>query len=323
MRAATRPRHPKPVSCAIFSTKPPQRQLRTTHSKAVAAALCLLGLLSGRAAAVPAAPVWRDDLNRPVALVQPPRRIVSLVPSLTEIVCALGECPRLVATDRDSNWPPEVKALPKAGGLDDVQLELIAALQPDLVLLGGTARGLARFEQLGLPTFAIEVQRYADVARSITLVAQLLDVPARGVALNARIEQGVAAVAAQALQRPGAAPAVYFEVSSEPYAAGATSFIGELLARLHTRNIVGAELGPFPRLNPEYVVRQNPAVIFVAGRDAPALAARPGWAGIRAVREQRLCSFPREQGDAIVRPGPRVVEGMQALAACLARVAPP
>jgi iron complex transport system substrate-binding protein len=111
-------------------------------------------------------------------------------------------------------------------------------------------------------------------------------------------------------------------VDRAPYAAGPQSFIGEMLARLGARNIVTPDLGPFPKLNPEYVVRHDPDVIFVGSVEASLLAQRPGWQAIRAVREQRVCSFVSEVNDQIVRPGPRVAQGMQALADCLQRVAP-
>ena len=107
-----------------------------------------------------------------------------------------------------------------------------------------------------------------------------------------------------------------------PYAAGPASFIGELLTRLGARNIVSADLGPFPQLNPEYVVRRNPDVIFISPAEAPHLAERPGWDQMRAVKEGRLCYFSPAVRDTIVRPGPRVAEGMRAIADCLARVAP-
>jgi len=292
-----------------------RRRLRRAAAGAVLAACAV--------ASATAAPLL-DDLQRPLPAGPPPARIVSLVPSITETVCALGECARLVGTDRYSNWPASVPALPKVGGLDDAQLEAIVALKPDLVLLGGTARVTARLEQLGIATLALEVQTQADIARSIKVLAQVLGVPQRAAPLNARISAGMARVAQQAAARRASRepPSVYFEVSSEPYAAGPASFIGALLAQLNTRNIVAPELGPFPLLNPEYVVRQNPAVIMVSANEAARLAARPGWRTIRAVREGRLCSFTSTEGDAIVRPGPRVVEGMQALAACLAKVAP-
>lgn len=266
----------------------------------------------------------RDDLQRELHFNRPPQRVISLLPSLTETVCALGECSRLVATDRYSNWPAAVVALPKAGGLDDAQVELIVSLRPDVVLLSRSARVTDRLAQLGVKTFAIEAKTYDGIAHSIRVVAQVLGVPAKAVPLNEEIQRGIDGLSREAMKRRSAAsaPSVYFEVDAAPYAAGESSFIGELLSRLGVRNIVPAELGPFPKLNPEYVVRHNPDVIFVSPKEAPALAQRPGWAGIRAVREHRLCALSPEARDTVVRPGPRVVEGMRALSACLDKVAP-
>lgn len=266
----------------------------------------------------------RDDLQRELHFDRPPQRVITLLPSLTETVCALGECSRLVATDRYSSWPRTVVSLPKAGGLDDAQVELIVSLRPDVVLLSSSARVTDRLAQLGVKTFAIEAKTYAGIAHSIRVVAQVLGVPAKAVTLNEEVQRSIDALSREAMKRrrTASAPSVYFEVDAAPYAAGELSFIGELLARLGVRNIVPAELGPFPKLNPEYVVRHNPDVIFVAPKEAPTLAQRPGWAGIRAVREQRLCALSPEARDTVVRPGPRVVEGMRALSACLDKVAP-
>jgi len=266
----------------------------------------------------------RDDLQRDVHFDRPPQRVVTLLPSLTETVCALGECSRLVATDRYSNWPRAVVALPKTGGLDDAQIELIVSLRPDLVLLSKSARTTQRLAQLGVKTFAVEAKTYDGIGHSIDVVAQVLGVPGKAAALNEDIRRGVEALSREAMKRRRAtgAPSVYFEVDAGPYAAGESSFIGELLARLGASNIVPAELGPFPKLNPEYVVRRNPDVIFISPKEAPSLSQRPGWAGIRAVRERRLCTLSREASDTVVRPGPRVVDGMRAIGECLDRVAP-
>jgi iron complex transport system substrate-binding protein len=290
----------------------------------------------------------QDDQGRDVHFDRAPVRVITLIPSLTETVCALGACDRLVATDRFSDWPASVAQLPKAGGLDDTQIELIARLRPDVVLLSRSARVVDRLQQLGLKTVVVEVDSFDGIARAIRLVAQVLGVPARAGPLNDQIQRGVEAVARAAratgpastapaatpasaaamapapapAPAPASPPSVYFEVDTTPYAAGEASFIGDLLSRLGVRNIVPAALGPFPKLNPEYVVRANPDVIFVSPTDAPWLAGRPGWAGIRAVREHRLCSLDRQALNAVVRPGPRVVEGIRALADCLKRVAP-
>ncbi len=270
-----------------------------------------------------AANVVRDDMQRDVSFAHAPERIVTLLPSLTETVCALGACGRLVATDRYSNWPSQVAALPKAGGLDDAEIEVIVSLKPDLVLLSRSQRITERLQALGIPSFALNTDSYADIARSITTIGNILGVAERAAILNDTIAQEVQGIAAQArAARHGATPTVYFEVDPAPYAAGPGSFIGELLTQLGTHNIVTADLGAFPKLNPEYVVRANPDVIFVSAADAPHLSDRPGWPEIRAVRERRFCSFDADVNDTIVRPGPRVADGMRAMADCLQRLGP-
>jgi iron complex transport system substrate-binding protein len=291
------------------------------------AAWLLFGLTFGLAPAAEASLVRddlvRDDLGRDVRFAQPPQRIITLLPSITETVCALGDCDRLVATDRYSNWPAAVRALPKAGGLDDAEIELIVSLKPDLVILSRSQRITDRLGDLGIASLALETDRYGDIEHNIDLLGRVLGVPERATRLEAAIAAQVRAIGETArAARGGEGARVYFEVDRTPYAAGPTSFIGELLTRVGARNIVTADLGAFPKLNPEYVVRYQPDVIFVSAADAATLAERPGWDQLRAVKERRYCSFPPEINDILVRPGPRVAEGMQAIADCLRRVAP-
>jgi iron complex transport system substrate-binding protein len=280
-----------------------------------------LAVLAARAAAAPI--VISDAAHRSVSFQQTPRRIVSLVPSLTESVCELGECARLVATDRFSNWPDSVRGLPKAGGLDDVQVEQVVRVRPDVVLLSRAPRILQSLQNLGVAALEFDIDSYDDIARNITTLGALLAVPERAQELNAKIERSVAGIAAATRARLGRrAPLVYFEVDEAPYGAGPDSFIGVELARLGARNILPRELGPFPKVNPEFVVRANPDIIFIDPAEAPHLASRPGWLHIRAVSEQRLCSYGPEIRDTIVRPGPRIASGLEALANCLTRAAP-
>ena len=275
------------------------------------------------ALALPRDIVVRDDSGREVRFAHPAQRVVTLLPSLTETVCALGACARLVATDRYSDFPAAVRSLPKAGGLDDAQVEEIVRLKPDVVLLSLSQRIAGRLQELGVQSVSLETQTFAHIAHSVALIGQVLGLPERAAALNEEIDRNVHAVSETArAHRRGPAPSVYVEVDRAPYAAGAGSFIGEMLARLGARNIVTPDLGPFPRLNPEYVVRHDPDVIIVTEEELPNFAERPGWDQIRAVKEQRVCSFPAEVRYMIERPGPRVADGMQALAACLERVAP-
>jgi iron complex transport system substrate-binding protein len=257
-----------------------------------------------------------DDREVSVTLPVPPQRIVTLLPSLTETVCQLGACARIVGTDRYSNFPASVRQLAKTGGLDDANVELIAALKPDVVLLSVSSRVTDRLEALGIKVLALEPRTYADVQRVANKVAQLLGLGAAG----ERLWQGMQAqVDEAARQVPAAARglSVYYEVDSAPYAAGESSFIGETLKRLGAVNIVPARLGPFPKLNPEYVVRADPQLIMVSAKSAPGLLGRPGWARIRAVKDRHVCGFSPEQGDVLSRPGPRMGEAARIMAACL------
>ena len=294
--------------------------MRASLRKAI---LALGWALSLGGAAQGAGVTLRDDLQRDVTVAQPPRRVVTMLPSLTETVCALDACGRLVGTDRFSNWPARVTGLPKAGGLNDAAVEMIVSLKPDLVLLSRSQIITGRLAELGVSSFVLETRTYADIARTVRMVGEILGLQERALRLNQTIAEAVRDLAQAGRKRNhGDGPSVYFEVDGGPYAAGAASFIGELLNLLGTRNIVTADLGPFPKLNPEYVVRNDPQVIFTTAAAAAHLEERPGWRGIRAVREHRVCSFPAAVSDTIERPGPRVAEGMRALAGCLERVAP-
>ncbi|HSV48546.1 MAG TPA: helical backbone metal receptor [Ramlibacter sp.] len=260
-----------------------------------------------------------DDRGISVALPAPPRRVVSLVPVATEIVCELGACARLVGVDDYSNWPPETQRLPHVGGLEDANVERIVALKPDIVLLAMASRVGQRLQALGIPVLALETKTLQDMGRvtgTLAAVLGLPDAPGAAAALLQRIDEGVnQAAASVARERRG--QTVYFEVSSGPYAASEQSFIGQTLARLGAVNVVPGSLGPFPKLNPEFVVRADPQVIFISARSAADLATRPGWPAIRALRDRRVCSFDAAQGDMLVRPGPRMVQAAQLMARCL------
>jgi len=113
-----------------------------------------------------------DDRGVTVTLAAPPQRIVSLLPSLTETVCELGQCPRLVGVDRYSNWPASVASLPRVGGGLDPSIEAVVALKPDLVLLATSTRAAARLEALGIKVVALEPRNMADVRRVLAQVGR-------------------------------------------------------------------------------------------------------------------------------------------------------
>ena len=261
-----------------------------------------------------------DDRAVAVSFAQPPQRIVSLLPSLTEMVCALDRCQHLVGVDRYSNFPASVRALPKLGGGLDPSVEAIVALRPDVVLLATSSPAMARLESLGIKVIALEPKTHADVRRVLTVLGQLLSVP-DAQRVWRELDEGLFMVA-KSLPHKSPKTQVYFEVNSGPYAAGEASFIGETLTRLGVANIVPAALGTFPKLNPEFVVRANPDVILVGDSQFEGMAQRPGWSGMRAIQAKRVCFFTPEQSDMIVRPGPRMLDAARLIAQCLKDKAP-
>jgi iron complex transport system substrate-binding protein len=281
-------------------------------------ALAALALSAVFGAAVFAAPInLTDDRGKRVQLDAPARRIVSLLPSLTETVCALDACDRLVGVDRYSNWPASVKALPSLGGIEDAPLERIVALKPDLVLIAESARAVDRLEALGLKVLALEPRSHADAQRVFGTVAAALGSEGAGAVLWQRITQRIAA-AKQRLAVGWQGQRVYFEVGSGPYAASEASFIGETIAGLGLANVVPASYGPFPKLNPEFVVRADPDLLITTRTGLAEMPQRPGWAGLRALRQGRQCGFSTDEFDVLVRPGPRMGDAADLIADCLA-----
>lgn len=285
-------------------------------------ALATLCLLLGSALAHASGPQVTDDRGVTVRLSAVPQRIVTLLPSLAETVCALGECERLVGVDRYTRWPAQIAHLPRLGGGLDPNVEAVLALRPDVVLLAQSARVIAPLERLGLKVIALEPRTHADVRRVLQQVAQLLGQDGRAAqAIWRQIDADVSA-AAHTLPPHVRRARVYYEVDSGPYAAGPGSFIGETLSRLGVHNIVPPGLGPFPRLNPEFVVRADPDVLMVGALNATEMAQRPGWSGLRARREQRRCVFSADESDVLMRAGPRLAEGARLMARCLQEQAP-
>ena len=282
------------------------------HRLAVAAFVSILAL-SG---AVGAQSVVRDDRGVSVTLAGPPARIVSLLPSLTESVCALGYCAHLVGTDPLSNWPASVAALPKIAGTEKEQLERVVALNPDVVLVSSDVRLGKRLERAGLKVIALASRKHADVHRTLGLLAQIFGVPPEAERLWSNIERDLAAAAAR-VPAGLRGQRVYFEVDATPRGAGSGSFIGETLVRLGLRNALPPELGPLPKAKPETMVKLQPDLIMASEAALAEMPKRRGWKSLRALEAHRTCAFPTERAEMIARPGPRMGEAARLLADCL------
>ena len=256
-----------------------------------------------------------DDGGNTLNLNNPPQRVISLLPSLTESVCALGKCNTLVGTDRYSNWPKSIDSLPKLGAIGDFNIERIVQLKPDLVLLEKASPLIPRLKSLGIPTLGFDIKSMEDEHRALQKLDLVFDTTQGN-----RVWDQIQAQIVRANKQLPTSPkniSVYFEVNPAPFAAGRSSFIGELLNRLDLMNIIPDSLGPFPKINPEFVVKAKPQVILISETNISQIKKRPGWSTIPAISQNKICTFTPEENDILVRPGPRMGEAALIISECI------
>ena len=259
-----------------------------------------------------------DAVGNKVHFDKAPQRIVTLLPSLAETVCALDACDRIVGRDRYTVWPPEmVQRVPDVGGGLDPSVEAIVALRPDVVLVSSSSRVSDRLRSLGLRVVVLEPKTLSQVRDVLRMVGQVLGLPpAQAQQVWQKMDASISQTAAQIPARLHG-KRLYFEVSRGPYAAGASSYLGELITRMGLGNIVDKSMGPFPKLNPEFVVLKNPDFILVGDRSAGEMQLYPGWKNLAAVKNEQFCLFTTEQIDALIHPGPRMDESARLISACV------
>ena len=275
----------------------------------------------------------RREAIRPEALDRPPagpvRRLVSIAPSNAEIVGALGAAQRLVGTESSSDFPPEVLRLPRLGPDLAVDLEALAALQPDLVLASltvpGMERNVAGLDALGLPMLVTAPRSLADIRSDIRRIGAALDgtagdSAARAAAVVAAMDAELAALHAQARGRPPVR--VFLQWWHEPmFTPGAACWSNELIEAAGGVNVFRDLPAQSAQVAPEAVVAADPEVIFLAWCGVPFDKLRPErvlrrreLAGISAIRAGRV--YPVDEA-LLGRPGPRVVQGVAAMAAAI------
>jgi iron complex transport system substrate-binding protein len=250
------------------------------------------------------------------AAAPPPQRVVSLAPSVTETVFALGFGNRLVAVTTHCDYPAGAQKLPKIGGFMSPSLEMIVAVRPDLVLgvNGATDPVKAReMERLGLKVTLISLASVGEILNSIESIARLLGSPEAGEKLVERITRQFAGVK----RRLAGAPrrATLLAVGLRPLVAvGGKNYIDELITLAGGENIAGNAPQPWLNLPDEYVVAKAPQVIIEAGMGSERSESAQHWADLKsipAVKERRVYAY---RSDKILRPGPRIGEGLEEIA---------
>lgn len=278
-------------------------------------ALLVLALFSSPALATSYPYTVTDDLGETVTLTDEPERIVAMIPSHTETLCAIGACDKLVGVDQYSNFPAAIATLPKLGSAFSPNVEAIIALEPDLVLADESSEVAASLRRAGIPVYAGTAQTYEETFEKFGVLGELVNRETEAALLTGRVEGAIGAISERAQSLTPTH--FYYEIDATPYSVGPNSFIGTLLSKAGGENIVGPDLGDFPQLEPEFIVAADPDVIIVSERDVATLPGRPGWASISAVENGHVIPTDGPLDDAISRPGPRLVEAVRFFAQAL------
>jgi iron complex transport system substrate-binding protein len=269
-------------------------------------------------AATPLYKDFVDETGRTVRVPQPVQRIISLAPSLTETVYALGLQDRLVGDTDYCDFPPDAQKKTKVGGAINPSLEEIAALRPDLVLVTKSLNRLDTvhsLDSLGIPSYATDPHTVNEIISSTERLAVVLGVPEAGTTLGVDLEHHLADLHERL---SGVSPSrVLFIVWSDPLiSVGKGTFIADALKLAGATSIVDATQD-WPQMSLEEVVRLQPDFLVFADSHSDnvrsqfdVLAERPGWRGLDAVRNRRFAVI----SDAVNRPAPRIVTAIEDLA---------
>jgi len=258
-----------------------------------------------------------DETGRLVKIPAQVRRIVSLAPSLTETVYALGLQDRLVGDTDYCDYPADAAKKHKVGGAINPNMEEVAALKPDLVLVVKSLNKLETvraLEQLGIPVYSTDPHTVKDVLNSMKKLSGVLGAEEAGVALNQKLESRLGSVRARTSSV--SAKQVLFVVWTEPLmSVGKKTFIADVLDYAGAASVVDSKQD-WPQFSLEEAVRLQPEFLVFASshseavkNDVEALALKPGWSMMEAIKQRKIAVV----SDAINRPGPRIVDAVEEL----------
>ncbi|MGQ9794847.1 ABC transporter substrate-binding protein [Desulfosoma sp.] len=284
---------------------------------------CIKGILTGILWAVVVAASSAqarevvDLVGRRLRVPDVPQRVVTLAPSLTEMVFALGSGHRVVGVSQYSNYPAEVQALTKVGSYVHPDVEKIVALKPDLVLAikdGNPREVVEKLEQVGIPVYAVNPKTLRQVMETLLALGNVLHAQERAEALVADMARRLQSVD-DAIKNVTYRPGVFFQIGVSPIVSvGTETFAHELIVRAGGRNVAEGP-DPYPRFTLEQVMTLRPDTIIVSSMERAQIFDQVReqwlrWSGIPAAAEHRVYLVPSDLFD---RPGPRLVDGLELL----------
>lgn len=260
---------------------------------------------------------FTDDAGRTVTIARRPERIITLAPSHSEVLFAIGAGDRVVGVDSFTDYPEEAARLPKLGGLTDTNYEQIVALAPDLALtVGGTDQQVARLEELGITVVVSQPQTLEDVLASIEHLGRVVDARDGAARVVADMRGRMEAVSRATASIPESRRLrVFLEIWHDPLmSVGPGAFMHDLIVAAGGVNVFADSDSPWPVVSLEALVDRDPeAIITMFDESYQQLLAgeRPGWEGVAAVRDGRILLMDE---NLISRPGPRLVEALEQVA---------
>ena len=283
---------------------------------------CLLSMIAFLlfmtvAASPVTAEIFVDQVGRKVEIPAPPQRIVSLMPSITEIVFALGAGSRIKGVTLFSNEPPAAAQLPKIGSYVHPDLEKIISLRPDLCLAvrdGNPKHIVDRLSELGIPVYTIDPRNLAEIMESVMLLGQVLGSEEKARDIAGQIQSKINA-AAKRVANAADRPRVFFQIDASPIiSAGSNTFIDQLIAQAGGINLAAGPT-PYPRYSWEDILRMQPEVVIIASMaggytDEQLKAEWRKWPEVPAVRNNRLYVV---NADLFDRPTARLADGLELL----------
>jgi iron complex transport system substrate-binding protein len=264
-------------------------------------------------------------LGRSISLAATPQRIVSLAPSATEILYAVGAGAQMVGRDSFSNYPEEAKALPEVGGsMGSYSYEVITSLNPDLVVAAeiNTPEQVKALEDLGLTVYYIAnpatlMELYPILETMGTITGHEAETATLVESLKTRVDEVTAKTAAVTQK-----PVVFYELDgsepAKPWTSGPGTFIDQLIIMAGGTNVGSVLSSSWAQISVEELLVQNPEIILLGdaayGVTTDQVSARAGWGGIAAIKEGKVYAF---NDDLVSRPGPRLVDALEQLSKLL------
>lgn len=253
-----------------------------------------------------------DDAGRRVRIDRVPERIISLAPSNTELLFALGAGERLVGVTRYCNYPSAAARVARVGDVN-LNFEEIVGLRPDLIIAVGSMQGdsIDRLEKLGCKVIVLEARRVADVPRHLRLLGRAMGLATQAETQARSFENRIAAVTAR-VKRSSAQPRVFVEIWNQPLiSVGPGTYLNELIEMAGGASISSDCSTQWPHFSEEMVIQRNPEVVILTCFNRAEVMKRESWKGLSAMKTGRVYEV---NPDIYVRPTPRLADGLEQLA---------